>query len=407
MSPVAAPRTAPVRMTSVERRATTALAGIFGLRMLGMFVILPVFALYAESLEGGRNRTLVGLALGAYGLTQALLQMPFGWASDRWGRKPVIYSGLALFAAGSIVAALAPDIRWTIAGRALQGAGAVSAVVIALTADVTRDVVRTRAMAAIGMTIGATFALSMIAGPPLYAAIGMPGIFALTGVLAVAAMGVVRFVPSAAAKPQRVPSAAESRRVLTDPQLLRLNAGIFALHALLMALFVEVPFALRDLGFAPARHWTIYLPVFVASALLMWPLVRRADSLERGKRIFVGCVGVLIAAQVVLAFALDSLVGIVIALVLFFTAFNALEAMLPALVSRFAPAELKGFAVGVYSSSQFLGAFTGAAVGGALAQHFGTGALFGFGIALAAAWLALSATMAPPPPSTNYSMGET
>ena len=409
MSNAAGERTVPVRMTALERRATAALAGISGLRMLGMFVILPVFALFAETLPGGRDRTLVGLALGAYGLTQAVLQIPFGWASDKWGRKPVIYSGLALFAFGSFVAAWAPTIGWTIAGRMLQGAGAVSAAVIALCSDLTRDAVRTRAMAAIGITIAATFALSLVAGPLLSAAIGVPGIFALTGVLALAALAVVRFgIPDPRGTGRPAPGRAALLRVLRDGNLARLNYGIFALHALFMALFVEMPFALRDNGIDAPRQWEVYLPVMVLSVVFMWPFVRRADQPQRGKPIFLGGVALLLAAQLALVFGQHSLPVLVVALIMFFTAFNLLEATLPSFVSRYAPAELKGSAVGVYASVQFLGAFVGAAVGGWLAQHVGAAAVFGFGVALTAIWLAIGATMAAPPayPST-YSLGET
>ncbi|MGH8865939.1 MAG: MFS transporter, partial [Burkholderiales bacterium] len=214
-------------MTPLELRASVGLAGIFGLRMLGMFIILPVFALYAERLPGGHDHALVGLALGAYGLTQACLQVPFGWLSDRWGRKRTIYLGLVIFALGSFLAALAQDITMVILGRMIQGAGAISAAVIALTADLTRDDQRTKAMAIIGMTIGATFALSMVAGPVLDHVMGVPGIFALTGFLALSAIVVVRFV---------IPDPSHSRagttpagpavpvgRVLLDHQLLRLN----------------------------------------------------------------------------------------------------------------------------------------------------------------------------------------
>ena len=405
----ASTRTGTVRMTAFERRATIGLASISGLRMLGMFIVLPVFALYAETLPGGRDRLLVGIALGAYGLTQALLQVPFGWASDKWGRRPVIYSGLALFAAGSFIAAWAPTIGWTIVGRAVQGAGAVSAAVIALTADLTRESVRTRAMAVIGVTIAATFALSLVAGPLLYAAIGVPGIFALTGALALGAVAVVRFgIPDVAARTSRAPARGTFRRVLADANLLRLNYGIFALHALFMALFVEMPFALRDNGVGAERQWEVYLPVIVLSVALMWPFARAVDQPQRGKRVFVAAVGVLLVAQVALALGLHSLPVLVVGLTLFFAAFNLLEAALPTLVSRFAPAELKGSAVGVYASVQFLGAFAGAAIGGWLAQHAGPAAVFGFGVALTAVWLVLGATMAAPPayPST-LSMGET
>jgi MFS family permease len=407
----AAGRPARERMTALERRATASLAGIYGLRMLGMFIILPVFALYAETLPGGRDHTLVGIALGAYGLTQAILQIPFGWASDRFGRKPTIVVGLLLFAFGSFVAAWAPNIWWTIAGRSMQGAGAISAAVIALTADLTRHEVRTRAMAAIGMTIGATFALSLILGPVLKAWIGVPGIFALTGVLALGAIVVLKRRvpdPDPAHVHPREPGLAAFGKVLADGQLLRLNYGIFALHALLMALFVQVPFALRDAGLVAEAHWQVYLPVMVGSVLLMLPLLRAADRPARSKTVFMGAVLILLVGQVVLAFAGSSLPLLVLGLVVFFAAFNLLEATLPSLVSKFAPPAQKGTATGVYSSVQFLGAFLGAAAGGFLAQHVGPAAVFGLGIALTAVWLVVSATMSAPPnyPST-YSMGET
>ena len=407
----AAGRPARERMTALERRATASLAGIYGLRMLGMFIILPVFALYAETLPGGRDHTLVGIALGAYGLTQAILQIPFGWASDRFGRKPTIVVGLLLFAFGSFVAAWAPNIWWTIAGRSMQGAGAISAAVIALTADLTRHEVRTRAMAAIGMTIGATFALSLILGPVLKAWIGVPGIFALTGVLALGAIVVLKRRvpdPNPAHVHPREPGLAAFGKVLADGQLLRLNYGIFALHALLMALFVQVPFALRDAGLVAEAHWQVYLPVMVGSVLLMLPLLRAADRPARSKAVFMGAVLILLVGQVVLAFAGSSLPLLVLGLVVFFAAFNLLEATLPSLVSKFAPPAQKGTATGVYSSVQFLGAFLGAAAGGFLAQHVGPAAVFGLGIALTAVWLVVSATMSAPPtyPST-YSMGET
>ena len=399
-----------VRMTPTERRATAGLAGIFGLRMLGMFIVLPVLALYAETLPGGRDHTLVGLALGAYGLTQAVLQVPFGWASDRWGRKPVIVAGLVVFALGSFIAAWAPTILWTIVGRTVQGAGAISAAVIALTADLTRDTVRSRAMAAIGMTIGSTFALSLVVAPALTPIIGVPGIFVLTGVLALGAIVLLlRMVPDpgAPSRPQDTP--AQWRRVLIDRDLLRLNYGIFALHAALMALFVQVPFMLRDNGVAAARHWLVYLPVLAASVVLMMPALWQADRPGRGKPVFVGAVAVLFTGQVLLALAGASLPLMLVALVVFFSGFNLLEATLPSLVSKFAPPAVKGAATGVYSSVQFLGAFVGAAAGGWLSQWHGAAAVFGFGLVLTAIWLAVSATMSAPPTfkQGNYSMGET
>lgn len=397
-------RVAPVRMTPAERRATTGLASIYGLRMLGMFIVLPVLALYAEKLPGGADHTMIGLALGTYGLTQAVLQIPFGWASDRWGRKPVIVFGLVIFALGSFIAAWASTIQWVIVGRTVQGAGAISAAVIALTADLTRNAVRTRAMAAIGMTIGGTFAVSLVAGPALTAVIGVPGVFVMTGVLALLAMVVLRVsVPqpddASAPPPQDAPAIERGQwmRVLADPHLLRLNYGIFALHAALMALFVQVPFMLREGGIAADRHWMVYLPVLVASVVLMMPAMMRADSPARAKAVFIGAVMVLFVGQALLAWPNHGIAITIAALVVFFTGFNLLEATLPSLISKFAPPQAKGTAVGVYSSVQFLGTFVGAAIGGWLSQRHGPGAVFAFCLVLSALWIAIAFTMSAPP----------
>jgi len=322
----------------------------------------------------------------------------------------VIVAGLVIFALGSFIAAWAPTIGWTIVGRTVQGAGAISAAVLALTADLTRDAVRTRAMAVIGMTIGATFALSLIVAPALAPLIGVPGIFVMTGVLALTAIAVLkRAVPDPEAPPMRLDTSALWKRALADRELLRLNYGIFALHAALLALFVQVPFMLRDGGIPPSRHWLVYLAVLVASVVLMWPALRQADRPGRGKPIFVGAVMLLFVGQAMLAVAGSSLPLMIAALVVFFTAFNLLEAVLPSLVSKFAPPEIKGTAVGVYSSVQFLGTFVGAAGGGWLSQWHGPAAVFGFCLALTALWLAASASMAAPPVynESTYSMGET
>ena len=400
-----------IRMTAAERRATVSLASIYGLRLLGMFIILPVFALYAETLPGGASHTLIGVALGAYGLTQAILQIPFGWASDRWGRKPVIYAGLAVFALGSFIAAAAGTIGWVIVGRCLQGAGAISAAVIALTADLTRDTVRTRAMAVIGITIALTFAASLIAGPVLKAWMGVPGIFALTGVLALAAVAVVRYaVPDPDhASDERSVSRGQFAQVLVDTQLVRLNFGTFALHAVLMAMFTQIPFALRDNGLAAERHWVVYFPVLIVSILLMLPFIRQVDRPGRGKPLLNAAVVVLLGAQVALAFTQHALLPLCIAMTFFFAALNLLEAMLPSLISKCAPADARGAAIGVNSSMQFLGAFVGATAGGWFAEHVGETSVFLFGVALTVLWLIGSATMAAPPArfGSNYSMGET
>ncbi len=365
------------RMTPLELRASFGLASIFGLRMLGMFIILPVFALYAERLPGGHDHTLVGIALGAYGLTQALLQVPFGALSDRWGRKPTIYAGLVIFACGSFIAAFAQDIYLVILGRIVQGAGAVSAAVIALTADLTRESQRSKAMAVIGITIGATFGLSMIAGPVLGRSIGVPGIFAMTGVLALAAIAVVRWlVPDPVATLPHAVERLHLTQILRHRDLVRLNLGIFVLHAVLMALFVVVPFSLRDAGLESVGHWKVYLPVMVGSVLLMLPLIVASERQGRHKEMFLLAVAVLLAAQVLFGLLPDSLAALSISLLVFFTAFNYLEANLPALVSRLAPPQAKGAAAGVYSSVQFLGAFIGATAGGAISQHLGSTAVF-------------------------------
>jgi MFS family permease len=384
-------------MTAAERRASLGLAGIFGLRMLGMFIILPVFSLYAEQLPGGADHTLIGFALGAYGLTQAILQIPFGWLSDHWGRKRTIYVGLLIFAAGSFVAALAQDIHMVILGRIIQGAGAISAAVIALTADLTRDEQRTKAMAIIGISVGATFALSMVVGPVLGRAIGVPGLFALTGVLALAAMAVVRWIIPAAARNHS--SAAQEAggfaAVLRNPDLARLNFGIFALQGVLMALFVVVPFELRAAGLESTAQWKLYLAVMLGSALLVAVPILVAERGGRQKIMFLLAVVALLAAQAVLAYS-STWLGIAGALLVFFTGFNFLEASLPALISRAAPVEAKGPALGIYSSVQFLGTFAGASAGGLISQHFGPSWVFGFCAALSLLWLAAAAGMREP-----------
>ncbi len=388
------------RMSPTELRATAGLAGVYGLRMFGLFIILPVFAFYAEDLPGGNNYTLVGIALGAYGLTQAILQIPFGWLSDRIGRKPVIYLGLILFAIGSFIAATAVDIYWVIFGRIIQGAGAISAAVMALAADLTREEHRTKAMATIGMTIGTVFALSLIVAPALNQLIGVPGIFAMTGVLAMLAMLVVkkvvpdpevsRFHSDTEASPTSFGS------VLRNTQLLRLNYGIFALHAALMALWLVVPLTLRQAGMAADDHWQIYLPVLVLSMLLIIPAIIYAEKKAKLKPVFITAVGLLLIGQLSLAVTAHSIWGTAAALLIFFVAFNLLEASLPSLISKIAPVGAKGTAIGVYSSTQFLGAFVGAAFGGYLVQYHGSYALYAFCGVLLVIWFILALTMQAP-----------
>ncbi|HSO06256.1 MAG TPA: MFS transporter [Pelomicrobium sp.] len=389
------------RLTAFERRATASLAGVSGLRLLGMFIILPVFALYAERLPGGDNQALVGLAIGIYGLTQALFQLPFGWLSDRVGRKPVIYAGLALLAFGSFVAAAADNIYWVIVGRVLQGAGAISAAVVALLADLTRDEHRTQAMAVIGITIGVAFMVSLVAAPILDRFIGVPGIFALTGALALAAMAVVAFVvPDPERSAFHVDAGANVAMiaaVVRDPDLLRLDVGAFVLHAVLTALWVVVPFQLREAGLETAHHWWVYLPVMVASIAFIVPAIIYAERRAKLKPVFLAAIVVLAAGEVALFQAGAALSWLVLGLLGFFIGFNLLEAMLPSLISKMAPVRAKGTAIGVYSSVQFFGTFVGGVAGGWLAQHYGAYAVFAFCVILLLAWLGLAAGMRPPP----------
>ncbi|NOT14147.1 MAG: MFS transporter [Methylotenera sp.] len=389
-------------MTADEKRATLSLASIYGLRMLGMFLILPIFAIYASSLPDKPSSLMIGLALGAYGLTQALFQLPFGMASDKYGRKPMIYLGLSVFAVGSMVAALAMNIEGIIIGRAIQGAGAVSAVVTALLADLTRDEHRTKAMATIGATIGVAFALSLVGGPLLNQWIGVPGIFFMTALLTLAAIAVVKFVvpnPShsfyhsdASAAPSKL------KEVLRNKQLLRLNYGIFALHAAQMAMFVVVPFAIIETsGLHENQHWFIYLPVVLASFALMVPAIIYAEKQAKIKQIFIVAVTIMLVAQLMFAATIHHFWGIVTSLTLYFVAFNVLEASLPSIISKIAPAAAKGTAMGVYNTSQSLGIFVGGVLGGYLAHAYGFASVFIFCGTMMLLWLLLAISMQKPP----------
>jgi MFS family permease len=384
------------RMSPLEVRAGVSLAGVYGLRMLGLFVILPVFAVHAAGLRGGDDLSLVGVALGAYGLSQGFLQIPFGMASDRWGRKPALYVGLAVFAAGSFLGIAAHDIWTAIAARALQGAGAISSVAMALAADLTREEHRTKIMAIIGSTIGLMFALSLVGAPVLYRWIGMEGLFALTGVLSLVAMWVVRTQvpepPARASAQAKTPGASER---MLDLDLLRLNAGIFILHIVLYAMFVVVPITLVQNGFPLAEHWKLYLPVVLASFAAMVPAILYADRRNGAKPVLLASVGLLLAVEVALMFVQRSVAAIALLMFGFFVAFNVLEAMLPSLVSRIAPAQGRGVAIGMYNTTQTLGVFFGGVIGGWVAAHHGASGVFTACALLALVWLALAAGMRP------------
>jgi len=380
-------------MSLQERRVGAALASIFGLRMLGLFLILPVFAAYAPNLPGGHDLRLVGLAMGAYGLTQALLLIPFGMASDRWGRKPVIVAGLLLFVLGSFIAAWAPDMHWMIVGRVVQGAGAISAAITALAADLTREEHRTKVMAMIGSTIGLVFALSLVGAPLIYGWIGMGGLFVLTGGLALLAIVVLlRVVPTSARPPGHV--RLPLRRVLADGDLLKLNLGIGVLHMIQMAMFVVVPRALIEYGgLAAAEHWKVYLPAVLASFVVMVPAIIAAEKKERMRPVFRTAIALIVVVQLGLYLFGNSLAGLALCLLLFFIAFNILEATLPSLVSRTAPPEAKGAALGVYNTTQAVGLFLGGALGGLIAQRLGGDAVFAVCAGLALVWLAVAGSM--------------
>ena len=388
-------------MTATERRASFSLASIFALRMLGLFLVLPVFALEAARYPGGDDPARVGLAMGIYGLTQACLQIPFGLASDWWGRKPVIIAGLLMFAAGSLVAAWAPDLHWLVIGRAVQGAGAISAAVTALLADTTRDEVRTKAMALIGGSIALMFALSLVAAPWLGARIGLHGLFALTGALALAGVAIVLWwVPP---EPRVHVDAARGgmREVLRHPALLRLNFGVFVLHAVQLAMWVALPALLVQAGLEKARHWQVYLPAVLASLVVMggtlFPLERRGYL----RAVFLAAVGLIALVQVGLLWTVSSsavpaLGGLAALLVLFFCGFNVLEATQPSLASRLAPAHARGAALGVYNTLQSLGFFAGGAVGGWITKNHGPQGLFMVCGALMLLWLAVAWPMQAP-----------
>jgi len=363
-------------MSAVERRSAMSLAGIFGLRMLGLFLILPVFAPYAHGLQGAaENPLLVGLALGAYGLTQAILQIPFGMLSDRFGRKPVIAIGMLLFAIGSVIAAMSDSITGVLIGRIIQGSGAVAAAVIALTADLTREEHRTKAMAMIGMTIGVSFTLSMVLGPLLGHVIGVSGIFWLTGAMALFS---ILFLYLVVPDPKRQVHHRDAEvtsgmfaSVLRNRELLRLDFGVFVLHAALTAMFVVLPMVLMDSAhplLESASQWKLYLPVMGGAFLLMVPLVIIAEARRKMKQVFVSAIGMLVLAEVLLSMHNHSLTIIAAALAVFFVGFNALEATLPSLISKIAPASAKGTAVGVFNTCQFFGAFVGGMLGGLLYQ---------------------------------------
>lgn len=385
-------------MTPVERRASVSLAAIFALRMLGLFLVLPVFALEAAHYPGGDDPTLIGLAMGIYGLTQGILQIPYGMASDRLGRKRVIIAGLLVYALGSFVAALADSLTGLVIGRALQGAGAISAAVTALLADQTRDEVRTKAMALVGASIGLMFALSLVLAPLLVTHIGLSGLFALTGSLALAGVAVVVWAVPAEPRLHKDQPRGKLSEVLSHAGLLRLDVGVFILHAVQLAMWMGIPALLVQAGLPKDHHWWVYLPAVLASFAVMgatlFPLERRGYL----RAVFLVAIGLVALVQLGLLWAVDAphIAWLAFLLFIFFCGFNVLEATQPSLASRIAPPHARGAALGVYNTLQSLGFFAGGAAGGWLVKAHGLPALFiACGVAMVV-WLVVAWPMQAP-----------
>lgn len=384
-------------MSGPELRATMSLAAIFALRMLGLFMIMPVFSIYAKNVPGGDSATAVGLAIGIYGLTQSLLYIPYGWMSDRIGRKPVIIFGLLVFALGSLIAALAHDMTWIIIGRAVQGAGAISSAITAFIADLTSEANRTKAMAMVGGSIGVSFGVAIILAPIVFRLIGMPGLFSVIGGLAIVAIAVVIWVVPDAPKGLDAVRSPFSE-VFKNPELLRMNFGVYALHATQTALFVVLPHMLLTAGLPVSSHWEVYLPVMGISFILMVPAIIVAEKHGKMKPIMVGGIFLVLIGQLALTELPDTIWLIALVLLVYFTGFNVLEASQPSMVSKLSPGPRKGAAMGVYNTLQALGLFSGGAIGGWLVKTHGEHAVFFASSALVFVWLIIASRMKSPPP---------
>ncbi|APZ44727.1 MFS transporter [Acidihalobacter ferrooxydans] len=393
-------------MSPQEKRTAYSLAGIYMVRMLGLFMILPVFTLYGAELTG-HTPLLIGLAIGIYGLSQAILQIPFGMLSDRIGRKPVIYIGLTIFIIGSAIAGLSHSIYGVILGRALQGAGAISSTVMALAADLTRDEHRTKIMGTIGISIGFAFSLGIVAGPLLNEWVGVDGIFWLTALLGIGAIAITAvLVPT----PQRSHLHRDTEvvvgsfgEVLRNGELLRLDLGIFTMQFVLTANFVILPVVLTNMtNLAPNEQWGVYLPVMLIAFIIMLPFVIIAEKRRKMKSIFVSSIGALVLCELMYLFSDHSLFEVIAVMLIFFVAFNTLEATLPSLVAKFSPPTRKGTAMGVYSTAQFLGIFLGGTLGGAFYQHWGVDGVFLLGAGVSAIWLLFASSMRNPRYLASY-----
>ncbi len=397
-------------MTLLERRAVASLATLYAFRMLGLFMVLPILALNVDTLPHS-SPLLIGVAIGVYGLSQALLQIPFGILSDKIGRKPVIFIGLALFLFGSLVAALADDIYTVILGRLLQGGGAISSTVMALLSDLTQEQNRTKAMASIGVSVGIAFSVAVIIGPMISGVFGgLNGVFYVIAILAVVAMAITQWlVPTPHSTPQVHGDAGTIpklfKRALYDTQLFRLNIGVFILHFCLMACFVVFPLTIKNnLHLTGNEHWKLYLPVMIVSFLAMLPFIIIGEKRRKMKAVFVGAILLLAISLGVMSASLASPNVIILSFLLFFTAFNLLESTLPSLVSKLAFSGGRGTAMGLYSSSQFFGAFCGGVSGGWLAQHYGAESIYMACALVIGVWMLIALTMKSPNYLSNITL---
>ena len=397
-------------MNPSELRASLALSSIFSLRMLGLFLILPIFSLHAKGLPDGDNATLVGLTMGIYGMVQAFFHIPLGLLSDRYGRRVIVAFGLSLFIIGALIAASHDDLWWIMFGRAIQGAGAISAAISAWVADLTREEVRTRAMALIGGSIAISFALSVVIATPLYHALGMPGIFWMMAILGCISLWVaLQFVPTASVPVLSAPNGVRGhlnqlKKVFQNPELVRLNIGVLILHTSQVALFLVIPRLLDEVGLPIADHWLVYLSVLVASLIIMMPMMMQAERKNRLALLVKVSIGLMCCAQLYFAVVLigqwSSILSLCVGLLIFFIGFNLLEALQPSLVSRYA-GENRGAGLGIYNTTMSIGLFLGGILGGWLYGSWGPNSIFYVDIGLLIGWLIIALGMTELPKKTN------